>query len=358
MMTVALAVSRFFTWWSGELAACVPDRLRGLLRSKSSLLVMTIGNEAAQVTLRSGGRVRQLGRIPLAAASRRALTDLIGGTPPRSLEIVVNVPRDKVLRRSVTLPLEAAENLREVLAFQMDRHTPFKASEVAYDYRVTATDTSARKIAVDLAILQRTTLDEAASIADSYGVSAHRIGIADDGPEPSAPFNFRPHEDPVILPAARRRLGLALTTVTSVLAIVAWYLPLYFDHRALASYEARLEETRAAALQSDALRKQLTTEVDLSRTIVERGASTPTLTSLIADITNRLPDGTWLTQLQMHNGTLTLTGFSMAAAPLIARLEASPLLAQVRFGSPVTPDESVGGERFNIVAQVALDRSS
>lgn len=358
MITVALAVSRFFTWWSGELAACVPDRLRGLLRYKSSLLVMTIGNEAAQVALRSGGRVRQLGRIPLAAASRSALTDLIGGAPPRSLEVVVNVPRDKVLRRSVTLPMEAAENLREVLAFQMDRHTPFKSSEVAYDYRVTATDNAAKKITVDLAILLRTTLDEANSIAGSFGLPAHRVGIADEELEPGTPFNFRPHEDPVILPAARRRVVLALTTATALLALVAWYLPLYFDHRALAIYEARLEETRAAALQAESLKKRLEAAVGLSRTLVDRRAATPTLTSLIADITDRLPDGTWLTQLQVHAGTLTLTGLSTSAAPLIARLEASPLLAQVRFSSPVTPDQSVGAERFNIVAQIAPDRSS
>jgi general secretion pathway protein L len=358
MMTVALAVSRFFTWWSGELASCVPDRLRRLLRSESSLLVMTIGSEVAQVTVRSGGRVRQLGCFPLAAASRRTLTDLVGDTPSRSLQIVVNVPRDKVLRRSVTLPLEVAENLREVLAFQMDRHTPFKASEVAYDYRVTATDTAAKKITVDLAVLQRTTLDEATSIVDSYGLTAHRVGIADDDPGEDTPFNFRPHEDLVIPSAARRRLVVTLTMAAAFLAAVAWYLPLYFDHRALAMYEARLEETRAAALQADSLKKRLVTEVDVSQALVDRRAATPTLTSLIADITNRLPDGTWLTQLQVRDGTLTLTGFSVSAAPLIARLEASSLLAQVRFGSPVTPDQSVGSERFNIIAQVALDRSS
>jgi general secretion pathway protein L len=319
---------------------------------------MTIGNEAMQATLRSGGRVRQLGRIPLAAASRRALADLIGHASPRSLETVVNLPPDKVLRRSVTLPLEAAENLREVLAFQMDRYTPFKASEVAYDYRVTATDTSARKVTVDLAILLRTTLEQAASIAASCGVPAHRIGIADDESERGTPFNFRPHEDPVIPSAARRRLVVALTTATALLAAAAWYLPLYFDHRALAMYEARLEETQAAALQAEDLKKRLAAAVDLSQALVDRRAATPTLTSLIADITDRLPDGTWLTQLQVHDGTLTLTGFSSSAAPLIARLEASPLLAQVRFGSPVTPDQSVGAERFNIVAQVAPDRSS
>jgi hypothetical protein len=59
----------------------------------------------------------------------------------------------------------------------------------------------------------------------------------------------------------------------------------------------------------------------------------------------------------LEDGTLTLSGFSLSAAPLIGRLEASPLLAQVRFSSPVTADPDGGGERFNIIAQIVSDRS-
>ena len=50
---------------------------------------------------------------------------------------------------------------------------------------------------------------------------------------------------------------------------------------------------------------------------------------------------------------LAIAGFSPAAAALIAGLEQSPLLSEVRFGSPVTADPRVGFERFNISAEVA-----
>lgn len=359
MITVANALSRFLAWWFGELAACAPDRLRGLLRHKSSsVLVLTPSKDAVHFTVRRGGQVRRFGQIPLSTASRRALSELFGGAQPRSPEIVVNVPADKVLRRSVSLPLEAAENLREVLAFEMDRYTSFKASEVAYDYRVTATDTAIRKITVDLAVLPRTTLEQATSIADLFGLATHRIGIVGDDTEQERLFNFRPYEDSGDRPAAHRRLVFALTMAAGILAVVAWYLPLYFDHRAIAIYEARLEETRTAALQAEKLNKRLTAAMDLSRVLIDRRAEAPIVASLLADITDRLPDGTWLTQLQLQDSTLTLSGLSHSAAPLIARLEASPLLAQVRFGSPVTADPDVGAERFNVIAQVVPGRSS
>ena len=359
MIAVATTASRFFSWWSGELAACVPDRVRRPLRRKSSMLVMTPSDSVAHFTLHSGGRVARRGQIPLCLASRGALLNLFSGAQSRSLEIAVAIPADKVLRRSVSLPLEASENLREVLAFQMDRHTPFKASEVAYDYRVTGTDAALRRVTVELAVVPRGTIEQITSIADSFGLGVHRIGVAGDNLlEQDGSFNFRPHEDPVVLPPAQRRFMLALTMAASILAVIAWYLPLYFDHRTLAAYEARLAAMRTQALDAESMRKHLTAAMELSRVLVDRREATPTVVSLLADITHRLPDDTWLTQLQLQDGTLTLTGFSLSAAPLIGRLEASPLLSQVRFGSPVTPDPEVSAERFNIIAQTAPDRSS
>src|SRR4030095_1798250 len=203
MIAVANATSRFFAWWLGELIACVPYRLRRLPRRKSSVLIVTPSIDCVHFCVRRDGQIRPLGQIPTRPASRHALADLLGGALLRFSEIVVNVPADNVLRRSLRLPLETTENLREVLAFEMERYTPFKASEVAYDYRVTATDIAIRKVAVDLAILPRTTFEQATSIADLFGLAADRIGIVDDH-EQERSFNFRPYEESSEPQAAQR----------------------------------------------------------------------------------------------------------------------------------------------------------
>jgi general secretion pathway protein L len=359
MTTVVSAGSRFLSWWSGQLAACVPARIRRLLRRKSSTLVIIPASDSAEFILHRNGRTRRLGRLPCATslARGRPLSDHFGGALPRFRDVVVSVPPDQLLRRRVILPLEAAENLREVLAFEMDRHTPFKAADVLYDHRIAATDAAARRIIVDLAVLPRTILQRAAATAGAFGLSADRVGIVDDDFAPERLFDVPSGEDSGSSPPGRRLL-IALTTATAVLAAVAWYLPVYFDHRTSAAYEARLKETRTAALQAEALKKRLTTAMDLDRILVGRRTAAPTMTRVLAEITDRLPDGTWLTQLQLHDGRLTITGFSRSAAPLIAQLQASPLLTDVHFGSPVTPDPQAGAENFNIVAQVAPDRGS
>jgi general secretion pathway protein L len=360
MTTVARAVSHFFSWWLAELTACIPGRVRALLTYTPSVLVITPGDGVADVVLYRRGQANRLGEVPLTtqSASRRALLDLLGAKSLHHYTAFVNVPAGHVLRRSVALPLEAAENLREVLAFEMDRNTPFKASEVAYDYRVVTTDETARKLNIDLAVVPRARVQQAASIADLLGLAASRIGISDDGPKWERVFNFRPYEESDGRPSAPRALLIGLAITAALLGVIAWYLPLYFDHRALAAYESRLEEARTRALETENLKRRLTTAMDVSRFLVGRRAATPTVTSLFADVTERLPDDTWLTHLQLQDGKLTLTGFSPSAAALIALLEASPILSGVRFGSPVTPDSHVDGESFNILARAALDRGS
>ena len=359
MTSLTTTSSRFFAWWFGELVACIPDRVRALLRRSPPFLLLTPTDNAAHFTLHRGGRVRQLGQLPLSpeADSKRAVSDLLDGIRLRHLDVVVNIAASNVLRRRVALPIEAAENLREVLAFEMDRHTPFKASDVAYDYRVVDTDVAARKLTVDLVVVPQSMIERAAAIAGSFGLVASRIGIVEHDHHRDRFFTFRPYSltDGTTAP---RPLVFALAATALILAAIAWYLPLYFAHQVSAAYEARLGETRAEALQAEELKKHLMTAMDLSHLLIDRRGATPTVTSVLAEVTDRLPDDTWLSQLQLQDGKVTLSGFSPSAATLIAKLEASPLLDDVRFGSPVTPDPGVGGERFNIVARVALDRGS
>ncbi len=355
MIAVTDTISRFFAWWFGELAACVPERLRRLFSRESAALTVTPGDGDAGFALHRGGSGRALGRIRFdpRVEPRRALAQVLRGISLHDLDIVMQLPADRVLRRDVSLPLAAAENLREVLAFEMDRHTPFMAVEVAFDYRVTGTDAETKRINVDLAVVPRGLLEQATELAASFGLALDRVGIAGEESHKGRSFNFLPNGGPAGRSTARQRLSIALTAVAAILAVIAVYLPLFIKERTLAAYEARLEESRAAALDAEDLKKRLAATLEHSRFLIDRRQSIPAATALLAEVTERLPDDTWLVQLRWQGTKLVLAGFSPAAAALIAGLEESPLLAEVRFGSPVTADPRIGRERFNISADVA-----
>jgi len=59
---------------------------------------------------------------------------------------------------------------------------------------------------------------------------------------------------------------------------------------------------------------------------------------ILQELTRRLPDGTWLQQVQLGEDTVEISGYSNRAADLVPPLENSPFFSQVEFTSPITRD--------------------
>lgn len=326
-----------------------------LARRRPSLIVV-LRNDDARISVRRGDVVRELGILNLNSESRSRLRaefdELVRGIARRSAEVVLELPSDLVLRREVSLPLAAGENLREVLSFEMDRHTPFQAEDVAYDHRIVRTDAAAKRIAVELAVVPRAVFDRTVALADVLGAPPDRISIeGDDGV-----FNFMPSLDHEGKRSSSRLVPM-LALLTIVLALIAIYLPLHMRYATLAELERELAEGQAAVVEVDVLRNRATAALERTNFLVDQRRASPTTVALLDEVTERLPDGTWLTQLAVHGNQIALAGFSQAAASLVAGLEDSPLLSDVHFASPVTVDPRVGLERFNLSAAITAPES-
>jgi general secretion pathway protein L len=357
MTSIGAVLSRFFAWWFAELGGCLPAGLRNRLRRRQRTLAITVAEDTAGLSLRNGEGQRELGRIAFdadnAPATRRAFAAAVRGLRLRAVDVVVELPAMQVLRRIVDLPSAAAENLREVLSFELDRHTPFKVDEVAFDYRITGFDATAKRIAVDLAVVPRPVVERARSLAAACGVAPVRVGVAGDNIGAAKPMNFLQPTNSAQREGSARRLSIVLGMCAVALLITAIYLPLYHTRQIVADLEARLAKSHAAAMEADALKQKVAAALERTRFLVDRRLSTPTMAALLNEVTLRLPDGTWLVGLHIEEDQLYVSGFSPAAASLIAGLEDSPLLSEVRFSSPVTTDPRVGIERFNLGAAVA-----
>jgi general secretion pathway protein L len=353
MTTLANLVSGFFTWWFAELAACLPSGVRRLFRRPPTIFAIGMSDDAVELRLLNGSGWRDLGRVLLhsldASEPRRAFAAAVREVNLRRAEIVVELPADRVLQRIVDLPMAASENLREVISFEMDRNTPFRADEVAFDYRVIGTDLIAKRIAIDLTVVPRTLIERAVTVAENLGVTPDRVATIDSGMAGSA-MNLLPSAERNDHGRSAPRLSISLTIVAFVLAAAAAYLPLHEKRQTLADYEAQLAKSRPAALEADALKKQVAAALERTRFLVDRRLSTPTTAALLNDVSERLPDDTWLIQMRVNGNQLMLSGYSPMAASLVAILEDSPMLSEVRFSSPVTVDTRVGHERFNLSA--------
>jgi general secretion pathway protein L len=359
--SIVQGVSGFFRWWSGEVAACLPAQLRERLTRGGQRLTIEVSETEARFTIEKGREPRPIGEISIStgdlagqrdAGQRDAVARIVRQAGVRSAEVILQLPRDKVLRRLVDLPAAAAENLREVLGFEMDRHTPFKAGEVYFDYRLEGGDAERKRIKVDLVVVPRAIADLAVRLTTSWGLDPDRLAAGEETASGARPFNLLPPGVARSRNGFGRRLAWAFFALACLLSATAIYLPLEHKREILAATEAELAQAKAEAVQVDSLKTQVQEILERGSFVVQRKRSERGATELLDELTRLLPDHTWVLKFGLRDGRLSLSGYSAKPSSLIGLLEQSELLTEVRFSSPVTMDQKIGLERFNLTASL------
>jgi general secretion pathway protein L len=353
-----IAVHRFMRWWGSELLSLLPPRWQELARTRGDRLVVQLGDPELIVNLCTDDSQRELGRY--GPGEREALNAALAGLPIRGTEVVLRLEAHAVLSRTLDLPLEAEENLREVLAFEMDRLTPFRAEDVYYDAEIIAKRPNARQLQVKLSVVPRETLDQALERLARLGlrpasVNAFEAGPGEAGTCADGSVNLLPPERRPRLrrPGTRLNLPLAVLAVLLLLAVVS--LPLAQQRTLVANLKSLLEEAQQKAEAVELLHEELNSFAEESRFLIEQRRNAPRIVHVLAEITALLPDDTWVSALEISQGEITIQGESPSASILIGLIEASPSFHNASFGSPVIQDQRTGRERFQLSADIAVE---
>ena len=340
----------FLAWWTAELTQCVPPVLRGSLARPGQVIELVVADGAARFSRRRGGKIDELARIGLArneeAQARRALSNLRAQIRPKRSRIHLGIASGQVLRRTVDFPVSVVENLREVLELELDRHTPFRPSEVYFDHRISGFEDDGKRVLVELAVVPRRLADRALAIARALGFRPERIGIAgEDGID----FLRGEADGEIDWPGQSRIANIGLGLGVALLLLLPWLALKFTEQRE----EARVAELRQEAASTDALRKEVQVLLKRNRSLPLRKQNGPTLMAVLDELARILPDGTWVAELRLEGAKLSLVGYSASASALIAVLEDSDLFSGTDFASPVMPDPALHAERFHLVATVA-----
>jgi len=361
-LSLRQGAARFWRWWAGELLALLPARVRGHVVPTSQRLVVDFSNDKAHFLRSKGDTLKRVGSIFLddpemialpQEAQIKAVRRIIDRAGLRGVAGLVRLPRDKVLRRTVDLPAAAAENLREVLGFEMDRQTPFKAEEVRFDFRISSQDPQRKRIKVDLVVVPREVVDRVMRLADVWGIDLDLVDMGGKITREDQLFDLLPRAARAARGQLRSRLIFTAGVLCAAMFAAAVYLPLQAKYDDLAALEALLARARTDADKVDEMRQQVENLTTRSRFVVELKAERRTATEVLNEVTRLLPDSTWVLKFGMRNNRLNVSGYSAKPSALIGLLEDSPMFASVRFSSPVTMDQKVGLERFNLTATIS-----
>ncbi|MCG6941197.1 MAG: PilN domain-containing protein [Thiohalocapsa sp.] len=329
--------------WRDGLLRCMPQRLRRWLALRNPRLVVQPHGDDAQLLLQVGDEREPIGGLDLRTGG--SLVSLLAHPPKRGWrETWLELPAERVLLRHAALPAQVEDNLRQVLAFEMDRLTPFTSSDVYFDARVVGRVARGSKLDVELAVARR---DAAADWLDRLREGRSPASrLVWPGAWPGA--NLLPREERAKRPRFGSLLTQALLALVITLLVAALVTPLWQKRRALELLDAELRRVRGAATAVEDVREALERARLGSVEVLNRKRDHPRMIDLLRELTDILPDGTWVQTLNFRDGEVDIRGESDQATALIGMLENGPGISAVSFRSPVMQVASTGQERFHI----------
>lgn len=335
-------------WWWAGIQLCVPPSARRRWFPPQDVLEVRPNAGMLAFVHRSAitGEVCGSQQCALDGALGSAeLPTWLARDVPSTASVRVLVPEQRVLSRTLQLPLAVEPDLQGMLALDLPRLTPFSREEVFLDAAVLNRDVDAKTLICRFAAIRRKDVEPILDCLDALGRPGHAITV-----DP-------PFEVPLdLLPATRRPQGDIRARQRTVLAtglavtslLMALYGPLSHQGVLLTHWqqEVAVQKDRAAAAQS--LLAQREAFLQRSQFIAARRTQRPPVMAALTELTTRLPDTAWVHRLMVQGMDIQIFGEADSATALIPLLEASERFEQVDFRSPTTRNETTAKDRFHI----------
>jgi len=336
-------------WWRQSLLAWLPVRWQWAMGWSRSRLLLQRDGEVLRLQRQTGEQIEAIAELPWPVSP--ATLDTVLDARLRSLPRHWLLPAGSVLRRPLRLPAAAAERLRDVVGFEIDRQTPFDASQVSYDVRELGALPDGQ-LQVELVVIPRVQLEQWAQQAGPWAQAVAGVDAVDATGQP-LDVNLLPvaQRQPYRDPMARWNWLLAVGAVV-LLALAGHQL---IDNRQAAADQLREQVDAAArdARRVAAERQQLQSLVKGAAFLEGKRAEHASTVEIWNELTRLLPDGTYLEKMSIEGTTLQLIGLSREASQLVPLLQDSPLWRKVNLTGVLQADGATSGrDRFTLTAEL------
>lgn len=342
---------QFFQWWWGELRNSLPTRFRAQLQYARRRLLIQV--EAGDIALSVDDKtsVQSLDSFSVEGdhqLSQRRIQDILQQHELAEVSRDLLLPEAVVLRTRVKMPLAAEANLRTALAYEMDRHTPFQAEEVFFNWRVSTRDREAGQIHFELFVTPRKPVEANLELLTKLGLAATGIDVqTDDGP---LGINLLPEALRYKIINQKARVNLAIAAVTILLLVFVMAQSLWLREHQLESIDEAIANVRAEAMAVQQIRKQIDDATDAAGFLQERKIENGYKVEMFAELTRVLPSNTFLDRLSLNAETTQMQGKSDNAQSLIELINDSPMFDNASFRGPTRLDNRSRKEIFDLSA--------
>jgi general secretion pathway protein L len=351
---ISRQVLDFWFWWTNELMTAIPTTLRQLLFN-SNKLVLNIEEGSIKIYKIIGIKEEYITQIQDLDITTAKVNSLIGGG--NIAEKIVVIPHDQVLAKKVTFPIATEENIREVLSFEMDRLTPFKSSQVYYDNYLISRNKNKSTIDLKLVVIPRDRIDSLLDKLSRMDIRPHVVTAKDDSAEKVMPINLLPVEKRAKKINALKIINYTLVGVMLILLVVSLLFPIWNKMKYIEKLEPELTDLTKNAEQITKLRKQVEKAEGEALFLTEKKENTLLVLEVVDELTQIIPDDTWVSQLEIKNNEVHIHGESVSSASLLPIIEASEIFVNAQFRSPVTQNRRNNTERFHLSAKLRQEEA-
>lgn len=346
-------VGKFFSWWKAELRQAMPPRWQERLQHASRRIILVLDDNSLSIGVDEGLKVTTLEVQPLSqdgALQQQQIEDLAEkhdlSEAPRFLALELG----SVLKKEFSLPAAAESNLAQVLAFEMDRQTPFKASSVYFDWKIIDRGATGQ-IRIQLHVVPRAEVDGAIKTIRDKGVALTGVDIIEGNR--TLGLNLLPSAMRYRSINRRVRLNWALGAAAAVLLAIVMAQSLYLRDHQVRELEEAIADVQGEARTVMRIKEQIADSSEAAGFLALRRAESPLAVEVLADVTRLLPDDTYLDRLVIGKETVQLQGKSQNAQQLIELVNESEILDDASFRGSTRLDARTGLEIFEVNARVA-----
>ena len=343
----------YWRWWLGEMEAIMPEAWREKLQHALRRVTVEVSEESVVVGVEENNQITRHETFSLSQdldLQKQALRDLLVEQELLESPRVLLLDAAGVLRKEVRLPLAAESNLGQVLRYEMDRQTPFRAEDVYYDWKVIGHDKDADQVLVDLVVVPRAEIDSTCEKLSTRGLGVFGVDVIHE--DKALSLNLLPRDRRVKVINRKTRLNQYLAAGSVALLAIFMVLSLYLRSHQVQEYEEAIEAVRSEALRVQRIRDQISDTMESAGFLAQRRNKTPLAVEILADVTRTLPDDTYLDRLVVGDSTVQMQGKSQNAQQLIQLVNASPMMDAAGFRGSTRIDARTNLEIFEINATV------
>ncbi|MCE9550770.1 MAG: PilN domain-containing protein [Betaproteobacteria bacterium] len=348
-------LGHFWRWWSGELIALVPQRLRQSSANAANGLLIEVTPQVVILHRWLQGSLTEQGRVDRQSGDHDtqgiAFHALFSKLHKHDEQVALWLTDAQCLAKQIELPLAAAKNLRQVLGFEMDRHTPYKAEQVYFDFRVLRVDNQKNRLAVKLVVVPRSEMDGSLDLLEHWGASANAAYVASVAPN-GDDINLMPAERNTAQTSKLRAINPGLLLLTLTLAMAAITIPIWQKREAVIALLPIVDRAKQQARETDVLRREQERLAAEYNFMLDKKQAVPPLVILLEELSRLLPDDTWVQQLNLKGKELQIQGETGSSSKLIALIESTRILHDANFRSPLTKGNMPNSERYHLVAEI------